>query len=319
MDPETLGSPARLDTRLLTYFVAVAEDLHFRRAADRLFISQPALSRQIRRLEELLATELFVRANRSVSLTDEGRELLPLARTALQATEHVVTHAMTLRSRRHSRVRLGFVGQAANELTPRLLREFSENHPDVTVELRQRDMRDVTAGLADGSTDLALVRLPIDTTGLRVVPVLTEPRVAVLPADHPLAAAGEVSVRQLFDLPWVQPASPDPVYRSFALALDQRDGRPPRLGPTVNSIDEYLEVVLSGHGIGLAPESAARYYSRPGITYVPVPDAEPSVVALAWLAQDAPLPAAARTLLDYLRRRAGERATSAPDGKPAVG
>lgn len=166
-------------------------------------------------------------------------------------------------------------------------------------------MRDLSAGLADRSTDLALVRPPIDTTGLRLHPVLVEPRLAVLPADHPLAASAALSVSDLFDLPWVQPGSPDPLYRAFALASDRRGGVPPRLGPTVNSIDEYLEVVRSGRGIGLAPASAARYYSRPGVAYVPVADAEPSIVALAWLDREGSLSAAAMTFLDFIRRATG--------------
>lgn len=276
------GGPA-VDLRLLRYFVAVAEERHFGRAAQRLYISQPALSRQVRLLEDAVGLALFHRGERPVALTDAGHQLLPRAREALAAAQRFADAGGELRRAQRARLRLGFVGQAVNELTPRLLRAFAEQHPEVAVQLRQSDLRDLSAGLRDGAVDLAMVRLPIDTTGLCLQPVLREPRAAVLPDDHPLAGHATLSVRQLLDLPWVHAATSDPAYQHFALALGQRGGTPPVLGPVVSSIDEYLEAVLAGQGVGLAPLSASRYYRRPGLTYVPVPDAEPSVVALAWL------------------------------------
>jgi len=131
-------------------------------------------------------------------------------------------------------------------------------------------------------------------------PVLVGQRVAVLPESHRLAGEDEVRVAQLFDDPWVVSAGPDAAYQRFALAIDDRAGRAPVLGPTVRNIDEHLEVVLAHRAVGLAPASAARYYARPGITYVPVPDAQPSVCALSWPHRHPPREHA-RAMIDLVR------------------
>ena len=107
---------------------------------------------------------------------------------------------------------------------------------------------------------------------------------------------------ELFDTPWVVNATTDPAYRAYALATQQRDDRPALLGPTIHTIDEFLEAVLSEEAIGLAPASAARYYPRPGVSYVPVPDAEPSVCTLSWHA-DRDLAPAAQALVELVRSR----------------
>ena len=172
----------------------------------------------------------------------------------------------------------------------------------MTLDKRQYDLRDLTAGLTPGETDVAFLRQPLSAPGLVHEPMFVEPRVAVLADRHPLAGRGDVAVAELFDTPWVVNATRDLAYRDYALATRQRDGRPALLGPTVHTIDEFLEAVLSEQAIGLAPASAARYYSRPGVSYVPVPDADPSVCSLSWRA-DRDLSPAAQALVDLVRSR----------------
>lgn len=289
-----------VDLRLLRSLLAVADEGHVGRAAARLSLTQPALSKQIGQLERATGVVLFHRHPKGMTPTEAARPVIEAARRAVREADDFDALAERTRHRAATRLRLGFVGQAANERTPVLLRAFHERHPEVLVELRQHDMTDLTAGLASGDSDLALLRLPVGAAGLVHEPLFSEPRVAVLPADHRLAGRDHVGLADLLPEPWVVSASPDPAYQAFALALGARGGEPPRLGPTVHNIDEYLEVVLSGRAVGLAPASAARFYARPGIAYVPVPDAEPSVCALSRSTARPPGPAA-RALLDLVR------------------
>ena len=289
-----------VEVRLLRSLVAVADEGHVGRAAERLHLSQPALSKQIAQLEASTGLRLFARHPRGVTPTEAGRVLVERARHVVREADSFDALARRTRRTLAGRLHVGFVGQAANERTPVLLRAFREQHPEVAVELRQYDMQDLTAGLTAGRTDLAILRLPVGGEHLVHEPLFVEPRVAVLPADHRLARHDAVELAQLLDEPWVVSSSPDPAYQRFALALDARGGRPPLRGPVVRTIDEYLEVVLSGQGVGLAPASAARYYVRPGVTYVPVPDAQPSVCSLSW-STDHELGPAARAFLDVVR------------------
>jgi len=293
------------DERLLRYFVVLSEELHFRRAASRLFISQPALSKQIKGLEERLHLSLFIRTRRQVILTPAGAALLPLARSALEALGAFAAKADLLRRGQHGRLRVGFIAQAANEITPRLVRAFARSHPEVDVDLRQSALDDSSAGLRSAAVDLALVRLPIELGGLEVQPLLTERRVVVLPVEHHLASRTQVSLADLRGEPRLVTATADPAFRAFALegALEDRAASPESV---VSSVDEFLEAVLAGRGIAMAPESARRFYSRPGVTFVDVRDATPSVVALAWRA-DVMLPQAAQEFVALACRIAADR------------
>jgi DNA-binding transcriptional LysR family regulator len=291
-----------VELRLLRALVVLAEHGNVGRAATALHLTQPALSKQIAQLERALGLQLFRRHPQGVTPTDAGRLLVDRAHHVLREADEFTLLARRARRAAAGRLHLGFVGQALNEHTPRLLRAFREHHPDVRVELRQYGMTDLSAGLTDGSADLAILRQPVGFPDLVHEPVLVEPRVAVLPDDHPLAARDHVRLAELFGEPWVVSTSSDPVYQRFALALDARGDTSPLLGPTVRSIDEYLEVVLDHQGIGLAPASAARYYARPGITYVPVPDAQPSTATLSWSARRPPTPTAL-AMIELIRSR----------------
>jgi DNA-binding transcriptional LysR family regulator len=272
-----------IDQQLLVYFVAVAEELHFGRAATRCHVSQPALSKQIKRLERLVGLHLFDRGHGQVSLTEEGRRLLDSARDVLITAQHFVENSARERARKSGRLRVAFVAQAANEYTPLIMRAFSDLYPNVSVVLRQLGTSEVAEALRDGSADIAILRLPIDTNGLVVTPLFCEQRVVVLPADHPFAHHQTLSIGDLLDEPWIINATEDPAYQAFARGAAHRNpDRTITIGATIHTVGEYLEAVVARQGIGLAPESATRYYSHPGIVYVPVPDVEPSVAALAW-------------------------------------
>ncbi|MEU0298575.1 LysR substrate-binding domain-containing protein [Streptomyces sp. NPDC006175] len=257
-----------LDLRKLRYFVAVADQLHFSRAAEELHIAQPVLSRQIRALEQDLGASLFVRDRHGVALTDAGRQLLADAGPLL-ASAHAVRRRVTEAARGSRRLTVGF--RAGIAVIP-AARAFEARHPDVVVDVQRIEWGDQAAMLLDGRIDVGYVRLPIDGTGLRVTPLYTEPRVAVLPAGHRLAGEKEVTEADLAGEPLVWHADPS----------TQPTRRPhPDAGYLVRGVDETLEHVAAGRGISFLARSATVFYSHPDISYVPIPDLAPDQVCLA--------------------------------------
>lgn len=269
------------DLRLLRSFVTLAEAGNVTRAAASLHLSQPALSRQIKTLERTWGVTLFTRHARGVAPTAAGEPLLARARELLDAADGLGSLAARMSRETENRLSVGFIAQALSEHTAPLVQLFRSRHPTARLQMRQYDMRDMSAGLLNGESDLGILRGPSGIPGLVHHEILREPRVAVLRNDDPLASRSSITLEDMFDRPWVISANPDPTYQDFALANHARDGRPPLAGPVVASVDEYLEAVLDGSAIGLAPESATRYYTRPGVTYRPVPDAPPSPVTLS--------------------------------------
>jgi DNA-binding transcriptional LysR family regulator len=257
-----------LDLRKLRYFVAVADKLHFGRAADELHIAQPVLSRQIRALEKDLGTPLFTRDSHGVALTDAGRQLLTDAGPLL-ASAQATRHRVTVAARGSQRLMVGFrVGVAVSAA----VRQFAVRHPNVIVDVQRIEWEDQATMLLDGRIDVAYVRLPIDETGLRVTPLYTEPRVAVLPAGHRLAGKEQITEADLAGEPLLWPAdsSPQPTRRPH-----------PNAGYLVRGVDETLEHVAAGRGISFLARSATLFHSHPEVSYVPVPDLAPDQVCLA--------------------------------------
>jgi DNA-binding transcriptional LysR family regulator len=282
MDPEP-GAP--LDLRKLRYFVAVAEELHFGRAAQRLYIAQPVLSRQIRKLEQELGVELLVRSSRRVALTPAGLQLMEEAESLLASAE--VT-----------RRRIGNIGDDRAVLTIGFFigdeftaarKAFSVRHPDVAIKLRRTYWSDQTDLLRDGRVDVAFVHLPVDDRGLELVAVRSEPRVAVLPQEHPAARQREISISELADDPVIIQRGATPAWQAFHNVDPRPDGRQPRSGPAVDNLEEKLQHVAAGGVISFLPACVAAAVVQPGIVYVRVNDIPPIPICLAWRA-DHPSP-----------------------------
>ncbi|RKS05220.1 DNA-binding transcriptional LysR family regulator [Nocardiopsis sp. Huas11] len=257
-----------LDLRKVRYFVAVAGTLHFGRAADELHIAQPALSRQIRALEQDLGAPLLTRDSHGVELTDAGRQLLTDAGPLL-GSAHAVRRRVTVAARGVPRLTVGF--RAGIAVAP-AVRLFADRHPDVLVDVQRIEGDDQAAMLLDGRIDVGYVRLPMAEAGLRVVPLYTEPRVAVLPAGHRLADREQITEDDLAGEPlvWNMDASTQPTRRPH-----------PNAGYLVRGVDETLEHVAAGRGISFLARSATVFYSHPNISYVPVADLAPDQVCLA--------------------------------------
>jgi DNA-binding transcriptional LysR family regulator len=257
-----------LDLRKVRYFAAVAEKLHFGRAAEELHIAQPALSRQIRALEKDLGTPLLIRDSHGVALTDAGRQLLTDAGPMLASAE-AIRRRVTEAARGGQRLMVGF---RAGITVTAAVREFATRHPNVIVDVQRIDGDDQATMLLDGRIDAAFVRLPIDEAGLRVTPLYTEPRVAVLPAGHRLAGKEQITEADLAGEPLLWPADPS----------TQPTKRPhPNAGYLVRGVDETLEHVAAGRGISFLARSATVFYSHPEVSFVPIPDLAPEQVCLA--------------------------------------
>ncbi|SDC91334.1 DNA-binding transcriptional regulator, LysR family [Geodermatophilus telluris] len=269
--------------RDLRSFLAVADERHVTRAAQRLFVSQPALSRQIRALEQHLRTPLFVRGPSGVALTPAGRLLQDHARRVVAAWDEAqaaVAAAVTARARV---LVVGLTISVGRGLLPVATRAFQERHPDVRVELRQAGFGDATAGLADGDADLAFCWLPLPPdAGVRHRVLFTEPRMVALPVDHRLTARTEVSVEDLLDEPFLAlPESAGPL-RSFWLGEDARGGRPARVAAVVHGPEEVVEALGRGLGVALISGGNAEIYRRPEFVVRPVRGLAPAHLAVVW-------------------------------------
>jgi DNA-binding transcriptional LysR family regulator len=255
-----------VDLRKLRYFVSVAEQLHFGRAAESLHIAQPVLSRQIRALEDELKVRLFERDRRTTSLTPAGHQLLADAKPLL-------AHAGALRRRVGRAARGSFtVGFMPGLIVTAAVRAFGDRHPDLAVDVVRTTWSDQTDVLHDGRVDVGYVRLPVDRRGLTIRPLLSEPRVAVLPADHRLAGKDVIEMADLSDERLLQ----DPAL------VPEWPGLFERTEPLPTLVEEKLERVAVRRGVVVFPRSTAAFYTRPDIAYVLISDIGPSQVGLAW-------------------------------------
>lgn len=266
-----------LDLRKLRYFVAVAETLNFGRAADRLHIAQPVLSRQIRSLEEDLGTEVFHRDRRGTTLTPAGEQLLEDA-IPLLASAQALHRRVKAAAQGTPTLTVGFMPGIT--LTPAMA-ALSTRHPGVNVRLLRTSWDTQVETLLDGRADIGVVRLPIDQHGLQVRPLFREPRVVMLPAGHRLADRRSVVVGDLASEHLLQDPDAVPEWRDVAIEL--RSGHRSKTVETYQ-VEEKLELVASGAGVCVLPLSTAQFYIRPDVIPLPVEDLGPGEVALAWVA-----------------------------------
>ncbi len=268
----------RLDLRLVEYFVAVAEELHFGRAAERLHLAQPSLSQQIRRLENLLGVTLLERNSRSVHMTPAGETLLREGRALLSQARHATRETLAAGA---PQLTVGFYGSAATDLLSEVLREFRARHPALAVSLRELPLSGID-DILDGEVNLAFTRLLPEQTELEVRVILEEPRVVALARGHPLAGRESLSFADLADESFiVNPVSDRPLRW---LAEQRRHGLPGRVAAKSTGVMEILTLVAAGVGVCLVPAAVAQHYALDDVAYVPVEDAEPAVVSLAWRA-----------------------------------
>lgn len=281
-----------VDTRLLRYFAAIADEGNLTRAAQRLFVSQPSLTKQLKHLETQLGVRLFTRSSTGMTLTDAGHALAERVPPVLAGWDAAVRE-----TRGAARVlRVGFLASAANEATQDIVAAFRERRPGWRVDMRQSPWSDPTAGLAGAEVPVALLRLPFPGQQLYGVRSLFhEPRCVALPTSHPLACRAQVAFAELLDEPVVVAPSLKGCWRDHWLAVSERDGREVRVGAVTEQPDEFLSAIANGYGIALVPAATARFFARPGVAYVPVTGVSDSEVGVAWL------PDAGEVVADFVR------------------
>jgi len=272
--------------------VVAAEELHFSRAAARVYLAQQALSRQIKDLEDELGVKLFERNTRNVTLTPAGEVFLDGARAVLAALDSAATAAEQA-ARGVVTLRLGYVPGAALELTAPIIAEFRERHPDVTIEMREFQVSEPSAGLASRAADVAFLRLPQNTPNIKTQILAVDPVVAMVSTSHRHAGRTSVSVRDLLDDPITQSSSVDEAHHAFwSLAAARTDATKVDV-VRADSITEEAQVVAAGAAIAVTSAAAAHFMPVTGVRFLPIEDWPGSAIAVGWI-DDEPSPLVSR-------------------------
>lgn len=285
-----------MDIRSLACFVAVAEDLHFRRAAERLNITQPALSQRIRALEYEIGATLLERDRRHVLLTAAGSAFLEPARAAVANAAQAKMQALRAIRGEVGRLRLGFTVIAFYSALPEAVRIYRSRFPDVAVELAEMNSPMLERTLAAGEIDLGILHPPIGAPSLSVRLFQPDRLVLALPEQHVLAALQTVSVRDLDGQPFlIAPRQIGPNIYDRIIALFRNEGISPNIVQHVSPMTTLVGLVAAGAGVGFVTEGVANA-GRPGVAFRSVSPDPPSLpVAAAW-AGPAPSIAAQRFL-----------------------
>jgi DNA-binding transcriptional LysR family regulator len=261
-----------MELRTLRYFVAVAEELHFGRAATRLHMSQPPLSRAIKQLETEVGAALFDRTSAGVTLTPVGAVLLDEARALLDQADRV--RARVAVAAGTATITVGILGDSTDPGATRLAVAYHRRHPNVEVRIRETDLTDPTCGLHAGLVDVALTRGPFDETGLTVRELRADPVGALLRADDPLAGHDSLKLADLAGRRWfLFPENTDPAWQSYW------NGGEPREGPVVRAVQECRQAVLWNGTVGM---TVLGHEVPEGLAVVPLIDMPPSRVLAAW-------------------------------------
>lgn len=266
MNRETL-----MELRHIEYFVAVAEELSFTKAAARLSIAQSPISEQIRKLERELDAQLFTRTTRSVELTPAGQIFYGEATALLAAAERAADSARLAGQGMLGRLSLAFGGTATYELMPQLIRAYKQHHPEVLLQVRTEMLTPPqAAGILDGTISVGLIRPPVNPEGLVVEVVREDPVVALLPVSHRLASRVDLDLWDLREEPFISyPSSPASAVFLTVMAACRQVGFTPQIHQEVAETSGLVALVASGLGVSLAP-APVRHLRIPGVTHRPI-------------------------------------------------
>lgn len=265
----------------MRYFIAVAEELHFGRAARRLHIQQPPLSRQIQALETELGLRLFERTRQRVELTPAGQALLARARHVFDALDSALESARRASRGESGRVVIGYPSSLAYSGLTELLRAFRTRFPAVELVLRELPPGDQIEALKGGRLDVGFVRSAPDDPTLKAELVRREALMVVLPDDHPLAAGGAISLAALAQEPFVMfPRTRGPAFFDHLMALCNAAGFMPRIVQEAPQLD-IISMVAAGFGVSLMPASM-RNFRRPGLAFRPIVGAPQVELLVVW-------------------------------------
>jgi len=246
----------QLELRHLKYFLAVANELHFRKAAEKLFISQPGLSRQIKELEDHLHITLFERHNRQVKLTIAGLYLKDALIKNLKSLDAIINHAKLLEDGKDGQLNFGYVGSAMQQIIPNLLLKFTKDHPNVLFSLKEMDTEKQIEGLRNQAIDIGFVRLERIPRGIEMYPILKEPFCLVLPKDHYLSNTTFKNLAQCKDEHFIlfDPNYSAAYYEKVMTVFDDSGFSPLVTHNTIHA-DSIYKLVENNFGISIVPKS----------------------------------------------------------------
>jgi DNA-binding transcriptional LysR family regulator len=271
-----------IELRQLRYFLAVADELNFTRAAESLHLAQQALSASIARLESQLGVALFVRSTRKVELTSAGEVLVEGARAVVAATEEALERVRQVAAGRSGRLSIGFSTAAGGvPIVREILRRFAEVAPEVDLRAHEHDFSDPSAGLADGSVQVAFIFGPLPVDGLSSMTLLEEPRLLAVRPEHPLAERERIGANDLPGLPWLRvPAGRSP-WAEFWFPRGSGSA-----GPLIRTADEWVTAIEAGRGHAFTMPTVMQNFTTARLRVVPVEDLPPAAVLLAWRSDD---------------------------------
>jgi len=271
-----------MELRHLRYFMAVANELHFTRAAERLGIGQPPLSQQIQQLEQEVGAQLFVRDRRGVALTEAGRAFMAEARQVLDGAERAKEAARRIACGEVGTLSLGFtVSASIHPFVPRLIRTYRSRYPGVGVSLQEHSTLELIERVYKGSVDLAFVRAPAQQMpGVQVETILTEPMLAVIPATHRLATQESIDLRELADDMFIFYPRKVGVglYNAVVQACETAGFRPAE-GIEVPQLTSVVTFVAAGMGVSVIPATMSQLQAE-GVRYLPL-RGQPPIANLA--------------------------------------
>lgn len=270
-----------LDFSELDAFVVLAGELHFRKASERLFLSQPALSKKIQRLEEKLKGALFVRSRRRVALTDAGKSFLPKAAKLLQDAEDAVRETQAAIQGRAGSLRIGFGIASVSEIIPRTILRFRRLYPEVELQMREMPSPAQVSSLIEHRLDAGILRMPVTNRRLISIPLFSEHLVLAAPADAPYRPKEGINKFRNSGFIFVSP-SVSKLFHDRVLSLCLRAGFTPRVVQEANEILTILHLVRAGVGISLVPRSAV-HFKVPGVKFHELGWKEPLWrIGIAW-------------------------------------
>lgn len=259
-----------MELRHLRYFIAVAEELHFGRAAERLHMAQPPLSQQIKKLEEEIGVQLLARTKRKVELTPAGRLFLDEARLTLQQAKRAQRIAQEAEQGVRGRLRVGFVTSACYSILPVLVRRFRKDNPLIDLELMEMTPSRQIEAMDEGTIDVGILRPPIESCSLSVKTLMEEPLVVALPIDHRKADQKAISLQTLSEDAFVLfPRHHGPGIFDVIMKACHDAGFTPQVSYSPNEMQTILAYVAAGLGVSLVPQSLSGFHQH-SIVYRPL-------------------------------------------------
>ncbi len=273
-----------MERQEIEIFLALAEELHFGRTAERVGVSQSRVSQTVARLERRIGAKLFERSSRHVTLTVIGEQLRDGVAPGWQLIEESIAKAMAAGRGITGTLRIGFSGAFTGHLLHNIAETFSRHYPGVEVQIRQVQISDPYGPLRAGTIDLQVTELPVTESDLTAGPVLvSQPRMLIMAATHPLARRTSVRVEDLAEATLLTVAAPVPQHwLDHHFPRHTPTGRPIPHGQAMTHWEDALSLVLAGKGVTPVSAAGRRYYARPGLVFRPLSDAPHIEYACVW-------------------------------------